>query len=595
MTISRILIIDDNESIHEDFRKVFASDVDPATTEAAMAFLGEAAQTERAAEYEIECVAQGELGLAALNDAIAAGRPFDMAFVDMRMPPGWDGVETIQHLWNADPFLEVVICSAYSDYSWSGIVEKLGLSDRYLIIRKPFDNVEVLQAAASLCEKRRLNRENAAYRRDLEKKVQEQTQSLQEALTNLTESRQFLRSSLDAMPVGIGILSESGKLLLHNRAWDESDSPLVAHSGESATNYLRFCDAHRGELEITAKLVGAAIREVINGQRDSFLREYRQLSDGTQSWFTVRVDPFEEARPGRVVITHENITEKKLLEAQLSQAKKFQSIGELAAGLASEIGGDKPTDGDDLKFVESRSEKLLELVGVALQFGDTETHGESLQSLQTELRSEVATPASSPRPIVSADAKDQVSRIVRAVEGLSQVGREDRSRIDINDVLETAAMLSSHEWKEVAELEMHLEPTLPLIEGLSGELSQVFLSLIVNAAHAISEQYKGNGKIDIRSFRAGTSVRVEIADNGGGIPPEIQGRVFDPFFSTKDPSKASGHGLAIALGVITRKHNGRISFDVDPSVGTTFIVELPVMDSHSDGTIDAAARTATQG
>lgn len=601
-SISRVLVIDDNESIHEDFRKVFASESD-GPSDAALAFLGEGADEEERTPYEVGCASQGEIGLAMLTEAISVGRPFDMAFVDMRMPPGWDGVETIQHLWEADPFLEVVICSAYSDYSWHGIVEELGLSDRYLIIRKPFDNTEVLQAAASLCQKRRLKRENAAYRRDLEQKVREQTQSLQEAMARMTESQQFLNASLDAMAAGIAIIDESGTILFRNKAWTESRSTLVANCPPGHSNYLDFCNRHRGELEVTARLIGNSIQEVGSGRTDGFLREYKQHAGGAQSWFTVRVSPFGDAAPGHVVVLHEDVTEHKLLEAQLGQARKLQSIGQLAAGLAAEVSeADESQIGADC--IEKRSDKLLELVSVALQFGNAESQSESLESLETELRSQAPehsngvsgsatpdtpTPDTPPEP----GTESQVSRIAKAVEELSQVGRETRCLVDINEVLETARILSTHEWKGVTEVELELDDTLRPIIGLPGELNQVFLNLIVNATHAIADQAFGDsryaGRIVIRSSQTAEMVRVEVSDNGGGIPESIQSRVFDPFFTTKSPARASGHGLAIARGVVIRKHNGRITFDVQVGVGTTFTVELPIDSTVS---VQGAAASA---
>ncbi len=188
MASYRILVIDDNPSIHTDLDRVFESEAASTVGEAERVFFGEPAPPTVVAEYELAHAMQGQDGLDLLLAAKQAGREFDVAFVDMRMPPGWDGVETILQLWEADPFLEVIICSAYSDYSWRGIVEKLGLSDRYLIIRKPFDNIEVLQAAASLGRKRHLNRENADYRSSLEKKVRDQTLTLEETLRRLAES-----------------------------------------------------------------------------------------------------------------------------------------------------------------------------------------------------------------------------------------------------------------------------------------------------------------------------------------------------------------------------------------------------------------------
>jgi diguanylate cyclase (GGDEF)-like protein len=150
----RILVIDDNEAIHADFRKILTSrgpSPDLAGDEAALF-----GQTEAAAQrdrFEIDTALQGKEGFDKAAAAVAAGNPYHLAFVDMRMPPGWDGVETIQKLWTADPKLHVVICSAYSDYSWERIISALGTTDRLLILKKPFDELEVRQIATALTAK----------------------------------------------------------------------------------------------------------------------------------------------------------------------------------------------------------------------------------------------------------------------------------------------------------------------------------------------------------------------------------------------------------------------------------------------------------
>ena len=155
-TSRRILIIDDNRSIHEDFRKILT----PAQTLTAelTAFedqlFGTSAPAARNQDsFELCSAFQGREGLDAVQQAETDGRPFTMAFVDVRMPPGWDGVETISRIWQLAPNLQVVICTAYSDYSWEQIVEKLGDTDRLLLLRKPFDPVEVHQLAHQLSDK----------------------------------------------------------------------------------------------------------------------------------------------------------------------------------------------------------------------------------------------------------------------------------------------------------------------------------------------------------------------------------------------------------------------------------------------------------
>jgi CheY-like chemotaxis protein len=151
----RILVIDDNRAIHEDFNKILGPGPVPDANLSALEdeLFGEITPVTAKEGFEISSAYQGQEGFEKVRAAMAEGRPFAMAFVDVRMPPGWDGIETISRIWEVSQTLQTVICSAYSDYSWEAIIERLGKSDRLLILRKPFDPVEVQQLACNLTEK----------------------------------------------------------------------------------------------------------------------------------------------------------------------------------------------------------------------------------------------------------------------------------------------------------------------------------------------------------------------------------------------------------------------------------------------------------
>jgi len=177
----RILVIDDNRAIHTDFRKVltvFNSQPSP-VSEAEAVLFDEKTHAETRPTFCVDSAFQGQEGLALVQEAIKSKQPYAVAFVDIRMPPGWDGVETTQKLWEVDPDLQVVICTAYSDYSWDELMAKVGNSDRLLILKKPFDTVEVLQVANALTEKWRLCQEVRCQMESLEKTVSKRTQQLQ--------------------------------------------------------------------------------------------------------------------------------------------------------------------------------------------------------------------------------------------------------------------------------------------------------------------------------------------------------------------------------------------------------------------------------
>ncbi len=156
----RILLVDDNAAIHDDFRRILvpAAKNDDLDAEAAALFGEPATVTATAAEFELDTAIQGQEALDKVVAACAAGRPYAMAFVDMRMPPGWDGVTTISKLWEVDPELHVVICTAYSDRSWEEIQAALVLRERWLVLKKPFDKIEVVQLAHAFTEKWNLSR-----------------------------------------------------------------------------------------------------------------------------------------------------------------------------------------------------------------------------------------------------------------------------------------------------------------------------------------------------------------------------------------------------------------------------------------------------
>ena len=180
----RVLVIDDNRAIHDDFRKILS----PATAKAAAldateaAVFGPPTATVEQTQFEVDSAYQGREGVLRVKQALAAGRPYAMAFVDVRMPPGWDGLETTRKIWELDSDLQVVLCTAYSDYSWGEMFEKLGQRDGLLILKKPFDAVEALQLAHALTEKWWLHQQSRRKMEGLASRVAERTAEL--AITN---------------------------------------------------------------------------------------------------------------------------------------------------------------------------------------------------------------------------------------------------------------------------------------------------------------------------------------------------------------------------------------------------------------------------
>ncbi|PWU00851.1 MAG: hypothetical protein C5B51_24230 [Terriglobia bacterium] len=267
-----------------------------------------------------------------------------------------------------------------------------------------------------------------------------------------------------------------------------------------------------------------------------------------------------------------DITQIKRLERQLAQTQKMESIGQLAAGIAHEINTPIQYIGDNAKFLQ---DAFHDLIGFATQRPEPQHMPTTLEDGVFEyLRNEV------PRAIEQLlEGVDHVARIVRAMKEFSHPGPAEKMPVDINRAIESTILVSKNEWKYIAEVSTDLEPDLPLVPCLAGELNQVILNLIVNAAHAIAEFNKDSGRkgsIHITTCKSTGGVEIHVRDTGGGIPEAIQSKVFDPFFTTKPMGKGTGQGLAIAHAVIVQKHNGTIRFESEPGSGTRFVIGLPL-------------------
>jgi diguanylate cyclase (GGDEF)-like protein len=181
LLIHRLLMIDDNPSIHEDYRKILAGRDDTQVSAAEAALFGDMQPTPSRPTFDVDSAMQGRDGVEMARRALLEGRPFSVAFVDMRMPPGWDGLETIEKLWEVDPEIQIVVCSAYSDYDWMELLTRLGCSDNLIVIKKPFEPIEILQSASALSRKWQNTRALKRHVEGLERVVTDRTRGLEVA------------------------------------------------------------------------------------------------------------------------------------------------------------------------------------------------------------------------------------------------------------------------------------------------------------------------------------------------------------------------------------------------------------------------------
>jgi len=262
MTNRRILLIDDMPAIHEDFRKVLVRAAAPELDETEAALFGDETQTE-ATRFELDSAYQGQEGLAKVCQALQADRPYALAFVDMRMPPGWDGVETIERLWQQDPLLQVVICTAYADRSWEEVLARLDVRDRLLILKKPFDSVEVYQLASALTAKWQMAQDAAFKMAGLEDAVQQRT----------------------------GELRAANEALQHDivqRKRNEAELKLAASVFHNTMDGVMIIDPERRVVSVNPAFVGITgySAEEALGQPSSWLRSERQSSEFYREMWT---------------------------------------------------------------------------------------------------------------------------------------------------------------------------------------------------------------------------------------------------------------------------------------------------------------------
>jgi len=315
--------------------------------------------------------------------------------------------------------------------------------------------------------------------------------------------------------------------------------------------------------------------------------------NGELYWESVAITPIKDAKGEitRFLAIKEDITERRAMETQLRQAQKLEAIGQLAAGIAHEINTPTQFASDNLTFLQDSWESVSELLGVyrsviARAEGSGLT-GESWSAIhQAEGKEDLGYITSEmPRAIEQAlYGVQRVAKIVRAMKEFSHPDSGEIAPVDINKAIETTITVARNEWKYVAEIETCFDAGLPLVPCNVGELNQVILNLIVNAAHAIKDKIKDGpkGKIKVSTSIKGDFAEIAIADTGGGIPAAIRSKVFDPFFTTKEVGKGTGQGLALAHNTIVKKYAGKIWFETEIGRGTTFFIQLPLRQASRE-------------
>jgi len=275
-----------------------------------------------------------------------------------------------------------------------------------------------------------------------------------------------------------------------------------------------------------------------------------------------------------------DVTDLHRMEQDLRQAQRLESIGRLAAGIAHEINTPIQFIGDSSHFLKQSYTNVMSYLAscqALLEHPAFEAHQLTLAKLREDL--DIAfVEEEAPKALDQiTEGVGRVAKIVSAMKSFAHPGSAEKDIADLNRALETTIVVATNEIKGVADVVSELGD-IPLVPCFLGEMNQVFLNLLVNAAHAIASRtdLEGKGRIGVRTFQERNHVVVEISDNGSGIPPEIRDRIYDPFFTTKEIGRGTGQGLAIAHRTVVERHHGIIDFTTEVGKGTSFFVRLPL-------------------
>jgi len=280
-----------------------------------------------------------------------------------------------------------------------------------------------------------------------------------------------------------------------------------------------------------------------------------------------------------------DVTDQRRLENELAQAQKLESVGRLAAGVAHEINTPVQFVSDSVSFVREAMDDLSQIVDRYRELRTATEQGADIAAA-AKAAEEAEDDADldyilENAPVALDRARDglgRVAAIVRSMKEFAHPDRKEMAQVDLNQAISSTLVIASNEYKYVAEVETGFAD-LPPVNCYGGEINQVILNLIVNAAHAIGDVVKGTqakGRIRVTTRVLDDQVEIAIGDTGKGIPVEVRSRIFDPFFTTKEVGKGTGQGLAIARSVVVDKHGGTLHFETELGQGTTFYIRLPI-------------------
>ncbi|MCF3649200.1 hybrid sensor histidine kinase/response regulator [Synoicihabitans lomoniglobus] len=561
----RILVIDDNRAIHDDIRKILIKSTSEETKDKDAMFedeksllFGESAPKVEATSFEIDSAYQGEDGLKLVQAAAASGRPYGVAFVDVRMPPGWDGVETITQIWRQHPDIQIVICTAYSDYSWEEMIHELGRTDSLVVLKKPFDSIEVQQLAHALSEKWTLHNELETKLHDLDDLVIKRTGELEQSNTDLLREiderkqvEQALRHSeerfakaFSASPIPLSIQSQ------RDLRYVDVNSRFAALTGYPRESLIGFTPAQLGLWQSDH----SSEEQHEQGKRHPH-DQARVLStqSGEKRTVLISIEEFEMEGENFILASTQDITAQLELEDRLRQRQRLEVVGQLAGGVAHDFNN------------------ILTSMMLNLEFMRVTNREPEQQSPLNDLHA-------------------MMKRAAKITSQLLMFARKqfvDRQRFELNSAIGDLLNLLNRTLGEHIELRSEPSPGSLWINADTNMLDQAVMNLCLNARDAMPEggtltistaavQITHARPATVSEARPGSFACITISDTGTGMSAGTLQHIFEPFFTTKDIGHGTGLGLASVHGTV-HQHEGWIDVDSTEGKGSSFALYLPLL------------------
>jgi PAS domain S-box-containing protein len=551
----KILIIDDNPEIHRDFVSILTAESSHRgqLDESEVKIFGKTKSlTEEISfsNFQIDTASQGQEGFAKICSAIKNNLPYALAFVDVRMPPGWDGLETIERIWEVDPDIQIVICTAYSDYTWRETVERLGKKDNLLILKKPFDSVTVCQLSSALTKKwehfRELRKQSLALESQVEQlgheknQIEKQLSSTREKVNQLTkmiESSSLLSRILeDSVNCSIITTDLDGMILSWNAGAElcfgykteemtgkNNIKMLQTQSSQSADgdllNLANQLQKHNDKIEKIIECVNKNAEPVL---ANMVISQYHDENKHLMGYLFIIMDVTEQRR-----------LEKKLIQSnQELEAFAYITSHDLKAPL-------RAIDQLATWIEEENSDKL---------------EGDSKQNLHL--------------------IRQSIIHMYHLIDGILQYSRINHQDAVI-DTIEIKTLLNEliERQNYPAGFTFHVSDDMPVLQGDKILLTQVFSNLIDNS---VKHHHLETGNIIISVRDLTDFYEFDVMDDGPGIEKEYHQKIFEIFqtLQPKNQTNSAGIGLSIVKKIV-ESQGGVVTVKSEKQGGSTFSFTWP--------------------